>query len=383
MSDFPSAMLESLLNRPLRRVLSDVDRRAFAHRRVLVTGAGGSIGSELARQIAACGAAEIVLVDQSEYNLFRIERELADRFPLVSLEPLLGDVTRGGMLQRACRASRPHVVYHAAAYKHVTMTERAVCAATQVNVLGSALAVAAAKDVGARFVLISSDKAASPTSVMGVTKRIAELVVSREASSRFRPIVVRFGNVLGSSGSVLPLLVERIRSGRPIEITDPDATRYFMTAAEAVALVMKADLVGPPGEIYWLDMGDPIRIGDLAERVLDFEERAGYPRVPVRIIGLRPGEKLHEQLDDQTSGMVRTNFARLWASRGDAVHARVIGDVVRRLRRRIVAGDPIGALQDFGQVVPEFRASRDAWAAANAQAAGEYEIDLPSEACSA
>ncbi|MGC4086017.1 MAG: polysaccharide biosynthesis protein [Vicinamibacterales bacterium] len=249
--------------------------------------------------MAACEPERLTLIDHSEHALFQIERELTDLLPAHRLEPEPADVTRAAFVRQAFRVARPHVVYHAAAYKHVTMSERAVCAAANANVLGTAHVVAAARDAGARFILISSDKAATPASVMGATKRLAELVVVREASPTFRPAVVRFGNVLGSSGSLLTILRDCVRQGRPVPVTDPEATRYFMTAGEAVSLVMKVDVGGSGADTYWLDMGDPIRIGDLVDRMMRLEQRNGFSPAPIEIIGLRPGEKRQERLVEQ------------------------------------------------------------------------------------
>jgi O-antigen biosynthesis protein WbqV len=238
---FTPAEQEVLLGRPVRSLLTASDRAEFAGERCAVTGAGGSIGSELARQIASCGPALLTLVDHSEPQLFHLERELAEAWPRVPLNPVLADVTRAATIRLAFRRARPRVVFHAAAYKHVTMAERAACAAARVNVLGAAAVLAAARAVSARFVLVSTDKAASPRSVMGATKRLAELVAFAAGGPTFRPTVVRFGNVLGSSGSFVTIAQDCIRRGKPIPMTDPEATRYFMTVSEAAALVMKAD----------------------------------------------------------------------------------------------------------------------------------------------
>ena len=260
---FTDTELETLMDRPACLSLTPAERCALAGRRVLITGAGGSIGSELARQLARCRPEQLTLVDQSELNLFQIERELTETAPDVPLDVVLGDVTRGA-IRKACRAARPHVVYHAAAYKHVTMVERAVCSAVDANVLGTIQTVEAAREAGARFVLISSDKAASPQSVMGATKRLAEMVVMARATDWFRPIVVRFGNVLGSSGSVATIMRDCVRRGQPLPITDPAATR------------------SQRAETYWLDMGDPVSIGDLASRLMQIEAAAGYAPVPIQ-----------------------------------------------------------------------------------------------------
>jgi FlaA1/EpsC-like NDP-sugar epimerase len=367
MTPFTNEELETLLQRPVRRVLTARDRRRFAGRRILITGAGGSIGSELARQLAGCGPARLTLVDQSELNLFQIERDLAGGTPRGVVEPVLADITRGAAFRQLCLAERPDVVYHAAAYKHVTMVERAVCAASMVNVIGTQVVVDAAASAGARLVLISSDKAAAPRSVMGATKRFAELIAMACASSSFRPIVVRFGNVLGSSGSVLTLMRDHVRRGQPVPITDPDATRYFMTAGEAVSLVMKADVLATRAETYWLDMGEPVRIGELAERLMALEESRGFARVATEVIGLRPGEKLREELTTQGLRMSPTQHRRLWVARQRAGNSAVIARALRRLRSATAAGDALEALETIAAVVPDFDISQDARAAARAQ----------------
>jgi FlaA1/EpsC-like NDP-sugar epimerase len=364
---FTAAELEELLERPTRRLLSGEDRRSFSGRRVLITGAGGSVGSELARQIATCLPERLTLVDSSELNLFQIERELRERFPTLALDPVLADVTRATLVNQAMRVAHPHFVYHAAAYKHVTMVERAVCASVAVNVLGTLHTVSAAREVGARFVLISSDKAASPTSVMGATKRVAELVVKSEASPTFRPVVVRFGNVLGSSGSVLTIMRERIRQGLSVPVTDPEATRYFMTAGEAVSLVMKTALLGRGAETYWLDMGKPVLLGALVERLLALEERAGFPRVPLDVVGLRPGEKLREELSEQGLKVCRTAHPRIWVTRDRAANRDAVMTALRRLRRQVASCDADGALDVMCQIAPEYRVSAEARETARAQ----------------
>jgi len=364
---FTDADLEFLLQRPVRRLLTDVDRKAFAGRRVLITGAGGSIGSELARQIAPLGVQRLILLDQSELSLFQIERELAEAAPTAPLEPVLADVSRPGTMAQVCRAWRPHVVYHAAAYKHVTMAERAVCATAEANVLGTLAAVDAARAVGARFVLISSDKAATPQSVMGATKRLAELVVLSRASGTFQPVVVRFGNVLGSSGSVLTIMRERIREGRAIPLTDPDATRYFMSAGEAVSLVMKTELLAKRAETYWLDMGEPVRIGCLAERLLSLEARLGFAAVPVETIGLRPGEKLREELTSQGLRMCPTRHRRIWVARQRPSSGSAVDTTMRALRRAVSRGDAADALALITRTVDDYTPSADARTRAEAQ----------------
>src|SRR5262245_39929636 len=220
LTPFTAEEIRRLLGRSARARVGPAERQTLCGQRVLITGAAGSIGSELAREVAACEPAVLGLVDQSELGLFNIERELDARFPEAAPIGILADVSRRPAKPRTCELIRPDVVYHAAAYKHVTMAERAAASAALVNVIGTAEAAAAAASVGARFVLVSSDKAADPMSVMGATKRFAERVALAMASPAFRPLVVRFGNVIGSSGSVVQIMREHIRAGRPLPLTD-------------------------------------------------------------------------------------------------------------------------------------------------------------------
>ncbi len=354
------AELQQLMGRPVRAEITREQRRAFAGKRVLITGAGGSIGSELARELAACRPQILGLVDHSELALFNIERELRHRWPDVSIEPMLLDVTRGAAIARACRELGPHVVYHAAAYKHVTMAERAPAAALGANVLGTVETARAAASVRARFVLISSDKAADPKGVMGATKRLAEIVVLDMASASFRPVVVRFGNVLGSSGSVLPIMRECVRAGRPIPLTDPDATRFFMTAGEAVALVLRADLLGAGAEIFWLEMGRPIRMADLATRLMALERAAGFAAVPIEIVGLRPGEKRTETLSDPHLIFDRTIDRQIRVARQLPASRPGSAQLLPRLRRTVARADDVAALAMLADALEGFTPSTQA-----------------------
>jgi len=239
---------------------------------VLITGAGGSIGSELCRQVARYGPSRLVLVELSEYNLYTIEQELGERFGQLPLVRLIGDVKNLEHMRQLMRQWRPQVVFHAAAYKHVPlMEEHNAWAALQNNTLGTHHAALAAAESGAeRFVLISTDKAVNPTNVMGASKRAAEMVISalagQHAGTRF--MAVRFGNVLGSSGSVIPKFKEQIARGGPVTVTHPDIIRYFMTIPEAARLVVQAAAIGETGQVYVLDMGEPVRIVDLARDLI-------------------------------------------------------------------------------------------------------------------
>jgi FlaA1/EpsC-like NDP-sugar epimerase len=364
LTDLDKDAQERLLGRPTDGVLTGGDRRALRGQRLLVTGAGGSVGAELARQLASCGPQSLTLFDHAEYNLFRVEHDLRELYPGLPFAAVLGDVSRRADIRTACLVARPSVIYHAAAYKHVPLAETAVVAAARVNVLGTAETVRAAREVGARFVLVSSDKAAGPRSVMGATKRFAELLALGQRSRLFRPIAVRFGNILGSSGSVVEIMLRAVRRGRPVPITSIDATRYFMTAQEAVSLVLKADLIGRGGEVFWLDMGQPLRIVDLAERIIDYATAPGAPRVGLDVIGLRPGEKVREELTGQGLEMRRTSHARIWSARQRDVGRVALAHAVRQLRRGCATGDAAVALEAIRMAVDDFEPSRAATAAA-------------------
>ncbi|HWF84309.1 MAG TPA: polysaccharide biosynthesis protein, partial [Vicinamibacterales bacterium] len=294
--DFDKVSLERLLGRVEEDVLDACDASRLRGQHALVTGAGGSVGAALLRKLGRYAPASLTLFDHSEFHLFQIESELRQAFPSLPIASVLGDVSRRAEIRAACRRHRPAVIYHAAAYKHVAMAETAVIAAARVNVLGTVEVVAAAREVGARLVLVSSDKAAAPRGVMGATKRFAELFALQRRSRRVPPIAVRFGNVLGSSGSVLEIMVRAAAAGRKVPVTSPEATRFFMTAEEAASLVLKAGLMGRGGEVFWLEMGAPLRIGDLATRVIAYATPPDTEPAGIDVIGLRPGEKLREEL---------------------------------------------------------------------------------------
>jgi FlaA1/EpsC-like NDP-sugar epimerase len=281
-------------------------REVLAGRTVLVTGAGGSIGSELCRQLVAFAPKRLVLVELSEFNLYAIEQELSEQHPALDIVRLVGDVKDLPQLRQIFGRWQPQVVFHAAAYKHVPlMEEHNAAAALRNNTLGTYQAAQAAAEVGAeRFVLISTDKAVNPTNVMGASKRAAELVLSALArqhpATRF--MAVRFGNVLGSSGSVIPKFKEQIARGGPVTVTHPEIIRYFMTIPEAARLVLQAAAVGQSGQVLVLDMGEPVKIVDLARDLIRLSGHT-LDEIPIVFSGLRPGEKLFEELlaDDDTT----------------------------------------------------------------------------------
>ncbi|RQO59285.1 polysaccharide biosynthesis protein [Paucibacter sp. KBW04] len=281
---------------------------------VLITGAGGSIGSELCRQVARYGPSKIVLYEMSEFALYTIEQELSEKFPRIPLVRLVGDVKDLEHLRYTFGKYKPQIVFHAAAYKHVPLMEvDNAWACLRNNTLGTFHACTAAAEHGVeRFVLISTDKAVNPTNVMGATKRAAELVISHMAgqghATKF--MAVRFGNVLGSSGSVIPKFKEQIAKGGPVTVTHPDITRYFMTIPEAARLVVQAAVIGESGQVLILDMGEPVKILDLAR---DMIRLAGRESANIRIefSGLRPGEKLFEELLADSDNTIPTGISRL------------------------------------------------------------------------
>lgn len=286
---------------------------------VLVTGAGGSIGAELCRQIAGYAPSCLILLEQNEYALYRIDEEFRANFPQQAIMPVIGDVKNYPHLLRVMRTHQPSVVFHAAAYKHVPLMESGnAWQALANNVLGSACVARAAVASGVRkFVFVSTDKAVKPTSVMGASKRLAERVckaLQQEDSTRF--IVVRFGNVLGSTGSVIPKFREQIAAGGPVTVTHPEINRYFMTIPEAAQLVLQAGCMGNGGEIFVLDMGEPVRIADLAR---DMIRLSGFGDSEIDIVytGLRPGEKLYEELLADNEQTLPTPHAKLRVAASD------------------------------------------------------------------
>ena len=325
---------------------------------VLITGAGGSIGSELCRQVARYGPARLVLYELSEFNLYSIEQDLAQRFPQLPLVKLIGDVKDLEHLRATLAKWPPQVVFHAAAYKHVPLMEDDnAWACLRNNTLGTYHAALAAAEVQAeRFVLISTDKAVNPTNVMGATKRAAEMVVSAMAAEQpaTRFMAVRFGNVLGSSGSVIPKFKEQIEKGGPVTVTHPDIIRYFMTIPEAARLVLQAAAIGQSGQVLVLDMGEPVKIVDLARQLIRL---AGHSEdeIGIEFSGLRPGEKLYEELLVDADTTLPTAVPALRVARLDSQTAP-LEDLLAAARAPWRAGDDLAALQQaLARLVPEYR----------------------------
>jgi FlaA1/EpsC-like NDP-sugar epimerase len=293
--------------------------RYLRQKRVLVTGAGGSVGSELIRQICRFRPLAVGLVEMNEMNLYRMEMECLQRFAYVKTYNYLVDIRRKEALDRTFREFQPDVVFHAAAYKHVPIQERYPWEAVYNNVIGTRNLVEASLEAGVgRFVLVSSDKAVRPTNVMGATKRVAEMMVEgRNGNAKTRFMAVRFGNVMGSSGSVIPLFQEQIARGGPVTVTHPDMIRYFMSIPEAAQLILQAGAMGKGGEVFILDMGKPIRILDMARDLIRLHGFEPETDIPIQFIGLRPGEKLHEELITAEEGIVSTTHKKIMVLRGN------------------------------------------------------------------
>ncbi|MBP0593878.1 polysaccharide biosynthesis protein [Paraburkholderia sp. LEh10] len=349
--------LEDLLGRePVQIDTPHVE--ALLHARVvMVTGAGGSIGSELCRQILRFKPAQLVAFDISEYAMYRLVEELHERFPGLSIVPVIGDAKDSLLLDQAMARYTPHIVYHAAAYKHVPlMEEQNAWQAVRNNVLGTyRVARAAIRHDVTRFVLISTDKAVNPTNVMGASKRLAEMACQalQQTSGRTRFETVRFGNVLGSAGSVIPKFQQQIAKGGPVTVTHPEITRFFMTIPEASQLVLQASSMGHGGEIFILDMGEPMKIVDLAR---DLIRLYGFTEEQIRIefTGLRPGEKLYEELlaDEETT--TRTPHPKLRIAQARGVPDNLLDELLPWLmQHRVLTDDEVR--RDLRRWVAEYR----------------------------
>lgn len=318
LADLREVRLEDLLGRQVVRMETSAVRGMLEGRTVLVTGAAGSIGSEICRQMPGFGVRRLVMVDMDETGLFNLELRLArEALNSVRLEPTIADVRDPMRMRQIFEATRPEVVFHAAAYKHVPLMEVHPSEAARTNAWGTWVSAGLARNLGVeRFVLISTDKAVRPASAMGATKRLAERIVATlngDGPTRF--MSVRFGNVLGSRGSVIPTWQEQIASGGPLTVTDPEMHRYFMLASEAVLLVLQAAATGTGGEVFVLDMGKPIRLLDLAHEVIRLSGLEPEADIPVVFTGIRPGEKLSEELLAADDGIAPTLHEKIFAAR--------------------------------------------------------------------
>ena len=358
LAELRDVSIEDLLNREPARLDWSGMRNVLTARTVLVTGGGGSIGSELCRQIARLDPSRLIVMDISEFNLYRLELELRETCPALAFSIMLADVCDAAAVERVFERYRPEVVFHAAAYKHVPMLENHVREAVRVNALGThTVAQAAARHAVDRFVLVSSDKAVNPVNAMGVSKRLAEKVcqaVWDEApSTRF--MTVRFGNVLDSAGSVVPLFREQIARGGPVTVTDRDMERYFMTIPEACQLVIASAALGEGGETFVLDMGEPMRIVYLAEQMIRLAGKVPGKDIAIEFIGSRPGEKLFEELSHPVEPLGQTRYEKILLAR----HRRLpkhngFAARLAELRKACDAFDDPALERIVAELVPEY-----------------------------
>ncbi len=349
--------VEDLLGRPAVQLDESGIRAGLAGRVVLVTGAGGSIGSELCRQIARYQPAAIVGLDQSETALYHIDQEMRERFPRAVFHAEVGSVQNRRRLDEIFRDHRPHAVYHAAAYKHVPLMEAHLFEAVENNIFGTREVVRAARAAGVKtVVLVSSDKAVRPVSIMGATKRVAELVclAASEEQTRTRLLAVRFGNVLGSNGSVIPRFRRQIAAGGPVTVTHPDMRRYFMTIAEAAQLVLQATALGAGGEVFVLDMGEPVRILDLARKMILLSGLKPDADIRIEFSGIRPGEKLCEELSAYEEDTLPTRHSQIRVFRGSGVARAALSRCLEDLREAVAVRDREGAVLCMRELIPEY-----------------------------
>ena len=358
MSQIRSVALEDLLPRAPVHLRADAIEQMVIGQRILITGAGGSIGSELSRQVAALGPESLILYERHENSLYTIAKELDDRGFSSLVHPIIGDVTDRRRFTETLNRYRPSIVFHAAAHKHVPLVELNPSEALKNNCIGTRIAAESADRCGVkRFVLISTDKAVNPSSVMGATKRAAELIVQDMAQrSDTRFLTVRFGNVLGSNGSVLLRFQEQIRAGGPVTVTHPAIRRYFMLIPEAVHLVLRAASLGEQGAIYILDMGEQIKVLDLAKNLIRLSGFVPGREIPIRFIGLRPGEKLYEELvgADETAEM--SPLEKIFRIRrvGTASFAELSGKVTA-LEAAAYLNNSATAIERLRELVPDFQ----------------------------
>ena len=375
--------IEDLLGRNLVQLEEEVIETFLTNKVVLVTGAGGSIGSEMCRQISRYRPKRLLVLDQAENPIFYLVRELGGvDFPVV---PLIGSVTDREHMQALIATHRPEVVFHAAAHKHVPLMEENPGEAVRNNILGSRTIADLSHEYGIEaFVMISTDKAVNPTSVMGATKRMAEMYVQSLAEvSRTRFLTVRFGNVLGSQGSVVPLFKEQIAKGGPVTVTDPEMKRYFMTIPEASQLVLQAGTMGAGGEIFILEMGEPIKIVNLAR---DLIRLSGYrPDEDIEIVfsGMRPGEKLYEEINLDSENASKTKHPRIWVGRHRQLDLGKATTKVDELVRLSRTSSPEVVIRKLVECVPEYTPERLAKEPVRPRGGSQASANLPKAATAA
>ena len=355
-NELKEVAIEDLLGRDPVSLDWTAIRDGLAGRRVLVTGGGGSIGSELCRQVARLGVQSLVILEQSEYNLYRIEQELRGEFPELLLHPVLGDCGDASVCERVLASFRPELLFHAAAYKHVPLLESQPREAVRNIVLATrTLALASLRHGVSSFVLISTDKAVNPANVMGAAKRVAEMVCQAcAAGGPTRFVTVRFGNVLDSAGSVVPLFREQIRRGGPVTVTHPEITRYFMTIPEACQLILQAVALGQGGEVFALDMGEPVRIRYLAEQMIRLAGHQPERDIAIVYTGLRPGEKLFEELFHEQEDYLPTAHPKIVQARARSATEAELQSALNAMQQAVLRYDEPALERLLQGLVPEF-----------------------------
>ena len=348
--------VDDLLGRDVVKLDNAAIAAYLSGKTILVTGGGGSIGSELCRQIANSLPRRLIIFEHSEFNLYSIEMELRGKFPDLDLAVVLGDVKAGSRVDWVFATFRPEVVFHAAAYKHVPMVEKNPVEGVCNNVSGTRLVADAADRFGVkRFVLVSTDKAVNPANIMGATKRVAELYCQNLAQrSKTKFITTRFGNVLGSAGSVVPLFEQQIKAGGPVTVTHKDISRYFMTIPEAVGLILQAGAMGKGGEIYVLEMGEPILIRDLAEQMIRLSGFRVGEDIQIKYTGLRPGEKLYEEVFHSGEGVIGTDHPKLQLAQARLVDWAWLIQELEALQDAAVDRDWRQLINHLQIIVPEY-----------------------------
>ena len=358
LSNVRDVAIEDLLGRAPVELEEDAISEFIHGKRVLISGAGGSIGSEMCRQVCRYGPARLLLLDQAENPLFHIHRELRGSHPEVALETLIGSVANRDRMRQLLLAHEPEVVIHAAAHKHVPLMECNPGEAVRNNVHGSRVMAEMALEVGAdAFVMISTDKAVNPTSVMGASKRMAEMYVQALAStsSTTRILTVRFGNVLGSEGSVVPIFKQQIAAGGPVTVTHPDMIRYFMTIPEASQLVLQAAAMGHGGEIFILEMGEPVKIVDLARDLITLSGMVPDRDIKIQFTGMRPGEKMFEEINLSDENATKTDHPRIWVGESHVPERAKIAAMIDALLKRASDATPDEIRKGIADCVTEYQ----------------------------
>lgn len=353
--DLKRVVIDDLLGREPVSLVWDSIRDGLSGKRVMITGGGGSIGSELCRQIARLNPIELIVVDNGEYALYRIDHELRSDFQDLVFCSVLGDICDSATVEKVVGEFKPDMIFHAAAYKHLPILQTQVREAFRNNVLGTKrLAEAAERHGVGTFVLISTDKAVNPANVMGATKRVAEMYCQNmNAQSSTRYITVRFGNVLNSNGSVVPLFKEQIAKGGPVTVTHPEISRYFMTISEASQLIMQSAVLGSGGEIYVLDMGDPVKITYLAEQLIRLSGKVPGKDIQIVYTGLRPGEKLYEELFHELEPYDQTQHEKIFLAHPRQVNWETMDADLRAAEQAVKSYDTHKILQILLLLVPE------------------------------